>query len=372
VKIVTDVVLYQYGQMVKVLVVDLDNTLWGGVLGDVGVDGLILGGPNPIGAAYARFQLTLRRLKERGLLLAVVSKNYESNAVEAIREHPDMVLRPDDFTCIEANYADKVTNIRKISESLNLSLDSFVFLDDSAFERERVRTALPEVVTPELPEDPAQFLRVLEELHIFYSAEEISGAENRTDLYRKDKLRAGIEAVSMSLDEFLESLEMEVEFRSIDRYILPRALELILRSNQFNLTTRRHNADRLTEWSARPDQYLTFAVGLSDSIGDNGIVALVLAEHSDSTMHIESWIMSCRVLNRRLEEMILRFLLDQARVLGCEVLTGEYIPSSKNALVSNLYPDLGFTLVETGTERSLYELRLEDSVSLDNLPYTVK
>ncbi len=327
---------------------------------------------HPIGAAYVRFQRAVKRLKECGILLTVVSKNYESSAVAAIQEHPDMVLRLDDFTCIEANYEDKVTNIRNIAKRLNLGLDSFVFLDDSAFERERVRTALPEVATPELPDDPAQFLRVLEELHIFYSAELTRDAENRTRLYKSDQLRAGIQAASTSLTEFLVSLEMAVGFRSIDNYTLPRAMELILRSNQFNLTTRRHNADRLTEWSGNPERYLTVAVELSDSIGDNGIVALILAEYSDSTMRIDTWIMSCRVLNRRLEEMILKYLLEQARSHGCESLIGEYIPTKKNTLVANLYPNLGFTLVSTGIEGSVYILKLEDPVGLDKLPYRVK
>jgi len=340
-KSVSDIIAERTGRSVKCVILDLDNTLWGGVLGDVGYDGIEIGEVTNIGMVFQRFQNALLQLKRRGVILAICSKNDEANVRRVLAEHPDMVLRESDFVKVSANFSDKVGNIREIRAALNISLESMVFIDDSAFERDFVRTALPELQVPEMPEDPADFVTALTAWNLFETGNSSAEDASRTAFYQANARRQALEEKAADLPAYLRALEMEADIRPFDGFTTPRASQLFQRSNQFNLTTIRYSEAELTAIAADPDCD-TFTLRLQDRLGDNGIVAAVIARAAGEALHVDSWIMSCRVLGRRVEQATLDVLARLARSRGCKRLVGEYRPTAKNAMVAGLYADLGF------------------------------
>lgn len=342
-KAVSDVILAQQGEITKCLVLDLDNTLWGGILADEGPHGLEMG-QTELGLAYLRFQLSLLQLKERGLVLAVCSKNNETDVLEVLDNHPDMVLRRSDFAAIVANFGDKVSNLMEIKERLNIGYDSMVFLDDTPFERDIVRTALPQVQVPELPEDPANFVSELARWNLFEGQAATAEDLARNDFYQANEARRQIRSSFAGLDDYINNLEMKAELSPLDSYVLPRAFQLVQRSNQFNLTTIRYSEDDLKEIAADGESR-AFSVRLSDRLGDNGIIAFVIVKKRGTDALVDTWIMSCRVLGRRVEDLTVQAIVDRAAELGCDRVIGRYVPTSKNGMVAKLYPDQGFELV---------------------------
>lgn len=341
-KAVSDVLLEGTRPAVKCVVLDLDNTCWGGVLGDAGLEGIELGGIGE-GMAFTRFQEFVLQLERRGILLAVCSKNEQANAERVFAEHPEMVLRPQHIAKLVANYDDKAGNILAIQQTLNIGLDSFVFLDDSPFERDFVRTALPEVQVPDLPEEPAEVLSALARWNLFETSRHTAEDANRTQLYKANAERDQLRAQATDLGSYLAQLQMVAELAPIDSVSLPRALQLVQRSNQFNLTTRRHPEGVLRRFA---EDGFSLTVRLRDRLGDNGIIALVLGAADGGDLVVDSWIMSCRVLNRRVEELTLAAVVEGARRLGCDRVLGQYLPSPKNGMVAELFPRLGFTPIE--------------------------
>jgi FkbH-like protein len=321
-------------------VCDLDNTLWGGILGDVGLEGLELG-ETGVGAIYRGIQRFLLGLRNRGLLLAVCSKNREELAHQAFAQHPDMVLRPSDIACFVANFDDKVTNITRIAEELGIGLDSLLFLDDSPFERDFVRTALPQVQVPELPEDPADFMVAFARWNLFETSRHTPTDVDRTALYRGNSERRRLEANATDLDGYLRGLEMRAEFRELDGFSLPRAAELLKRSNQFNLTTLRHPESRLQQF-ADSESADVFTIRLHDRLGDNGIVAVVVTVAEDEDLVVDSWVMSCRVLGRGVESVTINGIVRRGRERSCARIRGRFRPTAKNGMVADLYPGFGF------------------------------
>ena len=299
------------GRVVKCVVLDLDNTLWGGVIGDDGLEGIQLNSHGD-GEAFYRFQLFLRELLKRGIILAVCSKNEMANALLPFEKHPEMVLKRDDIACFVANWNDKADNIRHIRETLNIGFDSMVFLDDNAFERDLVRTLVPGVIVPDLPEDPADYVRAISELNLFetttFSAEDLQ----RSELYRLEGLRRSEQASFGSLDEFLKSLKMQMTIARFDPYHLPRIAQLIQRSNQFNLTTRRLTeadcADLMNDAS-----FIPLYAKLTDRLGDHGLIAVVILERLEGELAIRDWLMSCRVLKRGVEQALMKEVFQQAK-----------------------------------------------------------
>jgi FkbH-like protein len=366
-KSVSDVIAERIGRSVKCVILDLDNTLWGGILGDVGFDGIEIGEVSNIGLVYQRFQNALLQLKQRGVILAICSKNDEANVRRVLAEHPYMVLKENDFVKICANFGDKASNIREIQQALNISLDSMVFIDDSAFERDFVRTALPELQVPEMPEDPAGFLTALTMWNLFevgsFSPED--GA--RTDFYQANVRRQVLQERAGDLPAYLRALNMVADIQPFDGFTMPRAYQLLQRSNQFNLTTIRYSEAELKAIAGDPDCD-TFTIRLQDRLGDNGIIAAVIARVRDATLHVDSWVMSCRVLGRRVEEATLDILAGMARARGCSRLSGEYRPTAKNAMVSSLYADLGFTRDRDEAAVKCFSFDLSSYQRRDDLP----
>jgi FkbH-like protein len=281
-------------------------------------------------------------LLKRGILLAVCSKNEMHNALLPFEKHPDMLLRREDITAFVADWNDKAQNILKIRDILNIGLDSMVFLDDNAFERNLVRGLVPEVIVPDLPEDPADYVRVLSELNLFetisFSAEDL----NRAELYRAEAARREQQTQFGSASEFLASLDMRIVVSRFDPFHLPRIAQLIQRSNQFNLTTHRYSESECAALM-EDSRYVPLYVKLSDRLGDHGLIGIVVLEPTPEKLWIRDWLMSCRVLARGVEQYLMNLVVEQACSLGVAQISGEYIPTAKNGMVSEFFAQFGFT-----------------------------
>lgn len=363
---ISTVITAQLGLSRKCLVLDLDNTLWGGVIGDDGLSGIRIGEGDPEGEAFLSFQRYLKILKTRGVILAVCSKNNEHTAREVFEKHPDMILRPDDISCFAINWSDKATNLRNIARQLNIGLDSIVFVDDNPAERSIVRQMVPEVAVPEVSGDPLEFIEVLDRYRYFQVA--TLGAEDfrRADYYRANAKREEIQAAAGGIDNFLQSLDMTATIGPIQAMTLERSTQLINKSNQFNLTTRRRNQAEVMALMKAPD-WLTATVSLRDRFGENGLICVVLACMRLDVLDIDTWLMSCRVLKRGVEHFVLNYLCDLARKRHLSSIRGEYIPTAKNDLVRNHYAELGFHKIEMKPNgHTVWELPLAGFKPLPN------
>ncbi|MBC2594328.1 HAD-IIIC family phosphatase [Ruficoccus amylovorans] len=326
----------------KVLVLDLDNTLWGGVIGEDGLAGIRVGPPQAEGEAYAEFQRYARELKERGILLAVCSKNNEADARLPFEKHDGMVLGLEDFAVFVANWEDKPVNLRRIAETLNVGLDSFVFVDDNPVERARVRQELPQVAVPEIGADPAEFINILAGGRWFEALTLSEEDRVRHAAYQANAERRQLEAAAPDLNTFLRQLRMRVSHGPITEVNLERVAQLVGKTNQFNLTTRRHPAEALRRFAADPAGW-TRVFRLKDRYGDNGLVGVVIATAPrEGEWEVDTFLMSCRVIGRGLADYMVTTLLRTAAERGIRRVTGLYIPTEKNALVADFYFRSGF------------------------------
>ncbi len=338
------------GRSRKALVLDLDNTLWGGVIGDDGVDGIRLGQGDPQGEAFLDVQRAALALKQRGVLLAICSKNTAEVALAAIRKHPEMLLREDDFSAWQINWQDKAANLETIARRLSLGLDSLVFLDDNPVEREQVRQALPMVLVPELPSDPAAYARVLMTAGLFESVAFSEEDRSRVAQYSANAKRDSLLAQSRDLGNFLRSLQMQAVFTLEGRVGWSRFAQLINKSNQFNLTTKRYTEAELQPLITDPST-LTMQVRLTDKFGDNGMISAIIALPQDGDWLLDTWVMSCRVLGREVERAVLNQIVHEARQRNILRLIGIYRPTDRNEMVKDHYAKLGFTRAgSSGTE----------------------
>lgn len=349
------------GMARKCLVLDLDNTLWGGVVGDDGIEGLVLGPGDATGEAFLAVQRVAGWLQSRGVLLAVCSKNDDAVARAAFRDHPDMLLRLEDIAVFQANWHDKATNLRAIAAALSIGTDSLVLLDDSPAERALVRAELPEVAVPELPPDPADYPAVLLAAGYFESLGFTAEDRARAGHYRADARRAALASSCVDMEAYLASLDMTIRFAPFDAVGRSRIAQLTNRSNQFNLTTRRRDEASIAALESRADAF-TLQVRLSDRFGDNGMIGVVVCIASGSDWLIDTWLMSCRVLNRRVEEAVLDVLAASASDRGITRLVGLYIPTDRNGMVKDHYARLGFRPAGTEHGADRWHLELADHV----------
>ncbi len=340
-KNIHDIIQAVSGSFKKCIILDLDNTTWGGIIGDDGMEGIQIGDLG-LGKVFTDLQLWVKELKKRGIIVAVCSKNTESIAQEPFLHHPDMKLRMEDIAVFVANWETKVDNIRYIQGILNISFDSMVFLDDNPFEREMVKQNIPEITVPNLPEDPAEYLPYLRSLNLFETASFTEEDAQRTQQYQEEAKRNILQKSFANEDEFLKSLGMECEVKPFDSFTIPRIAQLSQRSNQFNLRTVRYTEEEIRE-IAQPKDHYTLSFSLNDIYGDYGLIAFIILEKKDSdTLFINSWIMSCRVLKRGMEVFTLLSIIDLAKANGFKKIIGEYIPTKKNELVKDHYQKLGF------------------------------
>lgn len=350
------------GHARKLLVLDLDHTLWGGIVGDDGWENLQLGSTSPVGEAYVAFQRALRVLQRRGVVLALCSKNEESVALEAIDRHPEMVLRRDDFVAWRINWHDKATNLRQIVEELNLGLNATVFIDDSPAERGRVREVLPEVLVPEWPSDPSRYVAALQRLRCFDRPRMTDEDRQRTQSYVAERYRREIAQATESLDEWLQRLELAVQASPLTPADLPRAVQLLNKTNQFNLVTRRLGEAEFRAFAAEP-QNRAFTYRVRDRFGDYGLTALATLTLADERATLVDFVMSCRVMGRRVEHTIMRHIESVVRAAGCTTLAGRYLPTPRNQPCAGFLGDCGFESVGDGEWRK--------PLSLDTPPSTV-
>jgi FkbH-like protein len=355
-----DIIRAVQGKVLKCVALDLDNTLWGGVIGDDGLQGIRLGDLGD-GEAYVRFQRWLKELAARGILLAVCSKNDEARARAPFQNHADMVLREADLACFIANWDNKADNLRQLAKRLNIGLDAVVFLDDAPFERNLVRQLVPEVCVPEMPDDPAEFVPYLESLNLFEATQVSAEDRQRTEFYKANALREEEQSKFADVNDYLVSLKMTAAFERFDDDHLPRISQLVERTNQFNLTTIRHSAAEL-KTLAQDAGYFPFFVTLEDRFGDNGLISVVIGKRAGQKLEIVTWLMSCRVISRRLEEFVLARLIEVAQNAGLQSLFGKYEPTPKNEIVAGHYERLGFK--PTGTA-GVWELPLAAYVPTD-------
>ncbi len=337
------------GRTRKCLVLDLDNTLWGGVIGDDGLEGVTLGQGSADGEAFVAIQRMALELRSRGIILAVCSKNEEDQARLPFREHPDMLLREEHIAVFQANWTDKAANLRVIAEALNIGLDALVFLDDNPAERLQVRQALPMVAVPELPDDPALYPQALAAAGYFEAVAFSQEDRGRAGFYQANARRAQSLSASEGLEDYLASLEMVCQIAPIDAMSRRRVAQLINKSNQFNLTTKRYTESEVETMEADLKRH-AIGVRLADRFGDNGLICVVIADKGEDAWEIDTWLMSCRVLGRGVEQAVLAHLAAAARKVGALALIGRYRPTAKNRMVGGHFAGLGFRAVGSGED----------------------
>lgn len=348
------------GKARKCLVLDLDNTCWGGIIGDDGLEGIRLGQGSAEGEAFLAIQAYALSLKARGVVLAVVSKNEEDAARLPFRKHPEMLLKEEDIAVFIANWTDKASNIAHVAERLNIGRDALAFLDDNPAERARVRQMLPEVAVPEVPEDPALYPGVLAQSGLFETVALSAEDAKRAEQYRQNAERAvALEQIG-DYDAYLASLDMVCDIAPFDAVGRARIAQLINKSNQFNLTTRRYTEADVARFEA-DDGVFDLQVRLADTFGDNGMISVVMFRTGPEEWVCDTWLMSCRVLKRRVEEAVLAAVAEAARAAGAKRLVGEYIPSPKNKMVAGHFETLGFAAAGTpaGGEGTRWVLELD-------------
>jgi FkbH-like protein len=356
------------GMAKKVLVLDLDNTLWSGVVGEDGPHGIKVGPPTAIGETHAALQRYALELKRRGVLLAVCSKNNEADAREPFRSTLGMVLKEDDFVAFAANWDEKVTNLRRIAQALNLGTDSLVLVDDNPLERAKVRREMPEVAVVELPADPAGFVAALDR-RAYFEALALSEEDlKRHGTYAANAQRETLKAETGDLEGFLRRLDMRMHHGPFDDAVHDRVVQLLGKTNQFNVTTRRYGSAEVTQFRSDPSVWTQY-FRLIDCFGDNGIIGLVIAKPAEQAdvWEIDTLLMSCRVLGRQAEEFILATLIKEGRQRGITRIRGRYLPTAKNAMVADLYGRLGFAEEsrEAGGEASfIWDLNLREDPSV--------
>ncbi len=329
------------GKSRKCLVLDLDNTLWGGVIGDDGLEGIVLGNGNGVGEAHVAIQRLALDLRERGIILAVCSKNEEANALLPFKEHAEMLLREPHIACFVANWNDKAGNLRDIAATLNIGTDALVFLDDNPAEREIVRRELPEVAVPEVGADPADYPAMIARAGYFEAVSFSDEDRARAEMYRANAERRTAQSSVTNLAEYLASLDMTMTALPFDAVGRARISQLVNKSNQFNVTTRRYGENDIEAFEHDPDKF-TLQVRLEDKFGDNGMISVIIFDKGADAWRCDTWLMSCRVLGRGVEQAVLNEVAAAARAEGARALEASYIPTKKNGLVKDLFDKLGF------------------------------
>jgi FkbH-like protein len=348
-----------WGKSRRCLILDLDNTVWGGVIGDDGVDGIRVAQGDAIGEAHLEIQRTALALRGRGVLLAVASKNTDDVARKPFLHHPEMLLQLDHIASFQANWNDKPANIRAIGDELALGLESMVFLDDSPMERTLVRRVLPEVAVPELPTDPALYARTLIAAGYFEAVRFSNEDTQRAEHYQNNSRRIELQREARDVHSYLDSLNMTISIQPFDATGRARIAQLISKSNQFNLTGRRYSAGDLAALEDNPE-ILTMQIRLQDIFGDNGMISVVICRHVDpEALELDTWVMSCRVLGRYIERAVLQEVINYARNHQIQRIIGRFVPSDRNEIVMGHYGKLGFQKVETlNNGTAIWELKV--------------
>ena len=362
---ITGIIKSLFGKSKKCIVLDLDNTCWGGVIGDDGLNGIKLGNETPSGEAYLNFQSYVNELKNRGIILAVCSKNNYDTAKEGFT-HSDSILKFEDFTSFKANWDPKHINIENIAAAINIGLDSLVFIDDNPVERDIVKSQLPSVSVPEIGDNILNFIDFIEGNNFFETVNLSSDDINRNQFYAENIQRKKQKSIFKNYNDFLVSLNMKAEIKAFSSEYIDRITQLINKTNQFNLTTKRYKVNDIKELSSNKN-FITQYGKLADKFGDNGLVSVMIGKISEKTCLIDTWLMSCRVIKRDMEYAMFNMFVEKCESLMLTKIIGEYIMTPKNNMVSNLFSELGFRQVDKKVEGSFFwELKIKDYKKVNN------
>lgn len=344
----------------KCIVLDLDNVLWGGIVGEDGIEGIKLGVDSP-GNAYKDFQRVLLSYYNRGILLAINSKNNPEDAMKAINEHPHMLLRKKHFAAIRINWQDKVQNMIELAKEINIELDSMVFIDDNIREREQVKQALPQVLVVDLPPTPFLYRQTLENMNDFNVLALTEEDKMRGEMYHARKKREELRESIGSLEDFLKSLKIKIIIKRADEMSLPRIVRMVNKTNQFNLTTRRYTEAEIRKMKETKEKFNIYSLQVSDRLGDEGIVGVAIIRKEPNTWTLDSFLLSCRVIGRKVETAFLAKIVENAKEQNISTLVGEYIPTRKNAPVKSFYSNHGFEELEQEGDIQRWKLDLTRS-----------
>ena len=361
---VANIIKAIYGKNKKGLVLDLDNTLWGGIVGDDGVENIVVGQETSEGQAYSEFQDYLKQLKNIGVILNINSKNDEKNAIDGLN-HPDGTLRPEDFIIIKANWQPKSKNMLEIAQELNIGVDSLVFVDDNPAERAIINQQIPNVSTPVI-ERPEKYIETIDRAGYFEVINLSKDDFKKSEMYKENMERNKVMASFDNYDDYLKSLDMHAKIEGFIPLYMARIAQLTNKSNQFNLTTKRYNQTEIEE-VANDKNYITLYGKLSDIFGDNGVVSVVIGHILGKILEIDLWIMSCRVLKRDMEFAMMDTLVDKAKKAGIEIIKGFYYPTMKNGMVKDFYAEQGFTKISEDEQgNTIWELDLKNKYENKN------
>lgn len=348
------------GKRKKCLILDLDNTLWGGIIGEDGINGISLS-DNKEGSRYKDFQKRIKEIKDTGIILSIVSKNNYDDAIDVIRNHTDMVLKEDDFVTMKINWNVKPQNIKELSEELNIGKDSFVFIDDNPVERSIVSSDMPEVIVPEFPTDTCELEKYITEIYneYFLILDVTDEDKKRTEMYEQNFKRAQEQKQYSSIDEYLKSLETEIYINKIKESDIPRVVQLTQKTNQFNLTTKRYTESDIKNM-LNSDKYLVYIASVKDKFGDNGKCVVIIVEKLDDKIaDIDTFIMSCRVMGRFIEDSVISFVENDIKNIGFKEIRSHYYPTKKNMPVKDLFERLGYVVIDNGKNNDNKDYKFE-------------
>ncbi|MHC4455244.1 MAG: HAD-IIIC family phosphatase, partial [Planctomycetota bacterium] len=342
----------------KCIVLDLDNTLWGGVIGEDGLEGIRLG-PTSEGRPFQEFQRYLLSLFNRGVILAINSKNNLNDVVNVFNEHPYMILKEEHFSAMQINWDDKISNMKSIVEELNIGMESLVFIDDDKLNREMIKDALPEVLVVDLPEDTSLYLKTLMEINDFNTLQITEEDKKKGEMYAAQKGRHEIKKTVTDITEYLKKLETVVTIEKANYFTIPRIAQLTQKTNQFNMTTRRYMEEDIKQFTTGSN-FLVVSAKVEDKFGDNGITGVVIVEKNKGKWRIDTFLLSCRVLGRKVEETLLAYIIEQAKKEKIEVLIGEFIQTKKNTPAEGFYKINGFSFIQKDNEKEIWEYDLRN------------
>lgn len=324
----------------KCIVLDLDNTLWGGIVGEEGFEGIKLG-PDPAGRPFVEFQRVLKSLLKSGIILAINSTNNSKDAMKVIKEHPHMVLKEEDFACLKINWNDKIANMKDIAKELNIGLDSMVFFDDDPVNRELIKMSIPEIKTIDLPQDPSSYALILRDLNDFNVLKITDDDFKRAKMYSQEQERHDLESTTKNLDEYLKKLDIKVKVRLADKFSIPRISQLSLKTNQFNLTTKRYQEEEIKEF-AKDDKMIVGCAEVEDKFGESGITNIFIIKKNNEEWILDTFLLSCRIIGRGIEEGILGKIIEMAKKEGVKKIKAQFIPTQKNKPAENFLSNYGF------------------------------
>ncbi|WP_428324977.1 HAD-IIIC family phosphatase [Nitrosopumilus sp.] len=343
----------------KCIVLDLDNTLWGGIVGEDGLEGIKLG-PDPAGSPFVEFQKMLKSLEKRGIILAVNSKNNFDDAIKVLKEHPYMILREEDFACLKINWNDKISNMKEISNELNIGLDSMIFFDDDPVNRELIKMSIPEVKTIDLTDDPAYFSSILMDLNDFNSLKITEDDFKRTNMYQQENKRHALEYSTKNLNEYLEKLNINVKVKLANKFSIPRISQLILKTNQFNLTTKRYQEEEIKKFT-EDENIVVGCAEVNDKFGESGITNVFIIKKNDDEWFLDTFLLSCRIMGRGIEEGILGKIVELAKKEKVKTIKAQFVPTQKNKPAENFLYEFGFH-----KDGEFWLFSVKDSINIPN------